>query len=78
MGVGHILLEFLKELLFIYTAAQDDCEMCVGVHFMTNTPGYEKCVSSSSQLVGCNSKIGFRFVLFRSVTTLNNEKYYIH
>lgn len=78
MGVGRILLECLKELLFIYTAAQDDCEMCVGVYFMTNTPGYEKCVSSGSQLVGCNSEIGFRFVLFRSVTTLNNDKYYIH
>lgn len=44
MGVGRILLEYLKELLFIYTAAQDDCEMCVGVYFMTNTPGYMRNV----------------------------------
>lgn len=36
MGVGRILLECLKELLFIYTVAQDDCEMCVGVCFMRN------------------------------------------
>lgn len=36
MGVGCILLECLKELLFIYTAAQDDCEICVGVCFMGN------------------------------------------
>lgn len=57
MGVGRILLECLKELLFIYTAAQDDCEMCVGVYFMTNTPGYEKCVSSGSQLWDATQKL---------------------
>jgi len=53
MGVGHVLLECLKELLFIYTTAQDDCEMCVGVCFMRNV-----------FLVGCTSNIAFRFVLF--------------
>lgn len=76
--MGCILLACLTELLFIYTAAQDDCEMCVGVYFMTHTPGFEECVSSGSQLVGCYSKIGFRFVLFGSITMLNNESDYIN
>lgn len=68
--------------LYLQFAAQDDCEMCVGVYFITHTPGYEECVSSLTPVVlnwwDETEKLVSGLFCFRGKTTVNNENYQLN
>ncbi len=83
MGVGHILLECLKELLFIYSLLHKMIVKCVWVRISSHTLLDMRNVFlawfdiSGSQMEGWNWKIGFRSVLFWGKTMLNKKMNWI-